>query len=192
MGKRSRCGFTARILFFLGGGETISETTLCTGWIPGAKSILVSTDCILSAKTVIELYSLRFKIERYFHELKQQAGCFCYHFWTKSMPWLNHFRKKRKNHPLETVTKEKQRQKILETIGAIKCHVMLSVISMGLIQMTSLTCSSQIDVEKIRYLRTPSHELVSEATVMHYLRHHIYRLMVKTPHLSITRIILEK
>lgn len=108
------------------------------------------------------------------------------------MPRLNHFLKKVEVHPLEAVTDEIQRGKILEPARAIECHVMLSVIAMGLLQMTSLAYSSQMHAEKIRYLRTPSHEIVSEVTVMHYLRHHIYRLMAKTPHLSITRIIMEQ
>lgn len=158
----------------------------------GTKSILVSTDCTMPPETVIRLYSYRFRIESCFRELKQQVGCFCYHFWTKAMPRLNHYHKKGECHELESITESAQRQKILQAAQAVECHVMLSVIAMGIIQMTSLKYSSQLQVEGIRYLRTPSLAVVSEATVMCYLRQHIFRLMVKTPHLSITRIIMEK
>jgi len=46
------------------------------------------------------LYSYRFGIESCFRELKQQLGGFGYHFWTRAMPKLNHFKKKRMPDPL--------------------------------------------------------------------------------------------
>lgn len=158
----------------------------------GSKSILVSTDSTLSPETIIRLYSYRFRIECCFRELKQQIGCFCYHFWTQSMPRLSHYRKKDAPHPLASVMHADQRLKILKTVQAIEGHVMLSLIAMGILQMISLKFSSQMHSEGIRYLRTPSLDIVSEASVMAYLRRHFFRLMAHAPFLSVTRFISER
>lgn len=93
---------------------------------------------------------------------------------------------------MEAVTKTKAREKILKTVQAIECHVMLSIIAMGLLQMVALKFSNQMNVDSFRYLRTPSLSTVSEATVMCYLRRHIFRLMAKNPILCVTRIITDK
>lgn len=69
---------------------------------------------------------------------------------------------------------------------------MFSCIAMGLLQMIALTYSREIKSNGMRYLRTPSRVVVSEATVMYYLRNHIFRIMMKEPVLSITRFIIEK
>lgn len=158
----------------------------------GIKSILVSTSLSIPPETVIRLYSYRFRIECCFRELKQQVGCFCYHFWTKSMPRLNHYQKKGAAHPLDAVVETKTRRKIMKTVQATECHVMLSVIAMGVLQMVALKFSGQMEVAKFRYLRTPSLAIVSEATVMCYLRKDIFRLMAKNPTLCVTRIITDK
>lgn len=40
-----------------------------------------------------------------------------------------------------------------------------------------------------RYLRTPSKETVSEATVMYYLRKHIFRIIAEKSESALTKII---
>ena len=54
----------------------------------GKDAILVSIDLNLTPKSIIKLYSYRFKIECTFRELKQVLGGFRYQFWSKSMPRL--------------------------------------------------------------------------------------------------------
>ena len=44
----------------------------------------------------------------------------------------------------------------------------------------------------LRYLRTPSRAIVSEATIMNYLRKSIFRLFAHNPNLPITKIIKSK
>lgn len=61
----------------------------------GTSTILVSTKLDLGPEKIIELYSYRFKIECTFRELKQVIGGFGYQFWSKSMPKLNRYAKKR-------------------------------------------------------------------------------------------------
>lgn len=108
------------------------------------------------------------------------------------MPKLNRFLKKEEAHPLEAVQDEQDRRRIEQTIQAIEGFVMCQCIAMGLLQLIALRFSSRTPALFFRYLRTPSHAVVSEATVAAYLRKSIFRLFVQNPHLSITKIIKSK
>ena len=89
--------------------------------------------------------------------------------------------------PMELVTEEHSRKKILEAVRAIEMHMMVSCIAMGILQCLSLNVCTEdgVPIEKLRYLRTPSKKRISEATVMYYLRKHIFRIMNKSPELRI-------
>lgn len=158
----------------------------------GRCSILVSTDLSLAATDITRLYSYRFKIECTFREMKQVTDAFGYRFWSKSMPKLNQYLRKEVTHPLEAVTNEQDRQRIQKTIQAIEGFVMCQCIAMGLLQLVALQFSGRMTGLFFRYLRTPSHAVVSEATVAAYLRKSIFRLFAQNPHLSITKIIKSK
>lgn len=135
------------------------------------RSVLVSTDLSLPPMQVIELYGRRFSIESCFRGLKQQFGGFCYHFWTRSMPKLSHFKKKDDPDPLETVQGEDCRRKILKTIDATERYVALVCIAMGLVQMMMFRTDNAKEIQATRYTRSKTEGVISEATMMHYLRH---------------------
>ena len=155
-------------------------------------SILVSTDLTLLATDIICLYGYRFKIECTFREMKQVIGAFGYRFWSKSMPKLNRYLKKGEPHPLEQVEDKQDQRRIHLTLQAIEGFVMCQCIAMGILQLIALRYSGRVPTLFFRYLRTPSHTVVSEATVAAYLRQSIFRLFAQNPHLSITKIIRSK
>ena len=68
----------------------------------------------------------------------------------------------------------------------------LSCIAMRTVQILSVCLTGTVDSGEIRYLRTPSKGKLSEAAIMYYLRHHIFRLMEKSSELCITQLIHEK
>ncbi|QQK81992.1 transposase [Salicibibacter cibi] len=155
----------------------------------GRLAILVSTDRTLAATDIIQLYGHRFKIECTFREMKQAIGSFGYRFWSKSMPKLQRYLKKGESHPLEHV---KDKENIRLTIKAIEGFVMCNCIAMGLLQIIAVRYSHRVPRLFFRYLRTPSKAIVSEATVMAYLRRSIFFMFARNPHLPLTQIIQEK
>ena len=175
-----------------GGKSCIRNCVLCWLNTVEQKSILASTNLSMEPLDMIRLYSYRFRIECAFRELTQQIGGFCYHFWSKGMPKLNRYLKKGMVHPLESITQSRAREKIIATVNTIECHMMLSVIAMGILQMLSLQYGSLLNISEFRYMRAPSKKTVSETTMMQHLRQHIFRFMVETPHLGITQIIKKK
>lgn len=158
----------------------------------GRPSILVSTDLGLPATDIIALYGYRFKIECTFREMKQVTHAFGYRFWSKSMPKLNRFMKKDAPSPLEAVTCAHDRYRIQKTLQAIEGFVMCQCVAMGMLQLIALRFSSRTSGLFFRYLRTPSHAVVSEATVAAYLRQSIFRLFAQSPHVVLTQIIKSK
>ncbi|MET3209946.1 UNVERIFIED_CONTAM: hypothetical protein ABIC26_002894 [Paenibacillus sp. PvR008] len=124
--------------------------------------------------------------------MKQVTDAFGYRFWSKSMPKLNRFLKKEETHPLEAVKGKPYQRRIGRALQAIEGFVRCQCIAMGLLQLVALSFSGRTPGLFFRYLRTPSHSVVSEATVAAYSRKSIFRLFVQNPHLTITKIIRSK
>ncbi len=157
----------------------------------GKRCIFACTDLTADPIRIAELYGFRFNIERFFREFKQQVGGFCYHFWTKHMPRLNHFAKRKDRDPLAHVSDEHDQERILKAIKATEGFVLFASIAMGILQMMSLKCTDGT-MKKTRYLRTPSKNGDSEATVMSYLRRNIFLMFLKYPDSFVTQFIRDK
>ncbi len=158
----------------------------------GIQSILASTSLSLDPLEIIKLYSHRFRIECTFRELKQQVGAFCYHFWSRYMPKLSYFHKKGDPDILEAVEAPREKQKVLEAAQAIELHMVLSCVAIGTVQMLALYIADKPANDKakaLRYLRTPSADIVSEATIMWYLRKYFFYFMAGNPGSVITQLI---
>ena len=154
-----------------------------------SRFILFSTDLSLSATDIIRLYFRRSRVEGAFRELKQQIGAFSYHFWSKSMPLLNRFRKKTDSLPLENVTSPQERKRILKTVRATELYALISSIAMGIIQILSIEFDTPELRAQLRYQRTPAGARISEANLMRYLRQRIFVFMAFQPENTITQII---
>lgn len=141
---------------------------------------------------IITAYACRSKIENMFREMKQQIGAFCYHFWTHAVPRLDRCRKKGSGDPLAQVRDSHGRQRIIKTLKATEGYVMSSSIAMGIIQILCLRYQDDIRAPSFRYLRTPSHGVMSEASMMAYLRQNLSRFMALQGSLTITKIISSK
>ena len=158
----------------------------------GKQIILVSTDLSMTPEDIITAYTYRFKIEAMFREMKQQLGTFFYHFWTKATPKLDRYSKKGSSDPLSKVTDAKQKDKIIKTVAATEGYVLLCCIATGILQMLCLKYEGSIKVSAFRYLRTPSHLVMSEASMMEYLRRNLFRFMAKQEQVTIAKIISGK
>lgn len=156
------------------------------------QAILACTDLDMPTEDIITAYAYRFKIEAMFREMKQQLGAFCYHFWTKAVPKLDRYRRKGSDDLLTQVTDSHSRKRIIDTLRAMEGYLMFSSIAMGIIQMLCLRYDGKIRVSDFRYLRTPSKQVMSEASMMAYLRCNLFRFMAQRSGFTITKIISGK
>jgi hypothetical protein len=156
------------------------------------RSILVCTNTAFSPEKIIRLYRYRFKIEVSFKNMKQIVHNFSYHFWTKSMPKLNRFAKKDALDPLTSISDEHAKNKITAALKAIEGFVMLGCITLGLLQMISLKFFSTDSTNFLRWQRTRSKTVVSEAVVADFIRKSIFRVFLFFPDLPIIKFITYK
>ena len=161
--------------------------------LEGKETILVSTDLTLSPEQIISLYCRRFKIECSFRELKQVVAGFSYRFWSKSMPKLNKYVKNEASQDkLRGIEDDKAQANIKLTVGAIDRFALLSCIALGLLQVVSILFANVFSGSAVRFMRTKSNSVPSEATVAHFMRINIYQLFRFFPDLAITWFISQK
>ena len=155
------------------------------------KSIFVSTDLTLSPEQIIRLYGYRFKIECCFRELKQVIAGFTYRFWTCAMPKLNRYAKSGTD-PLQTVTDEKDKARVLAAFMAVERFVMTACVALGLLQLCALRFAPEINASPLRWLRTHSNGVPSEATTAHFMRKTIFYRSASTSLLPIFQFISDR
>ena len=149
---------------------------------------LASTDLTLSPVSIMRLYGYRFKIECSFRELKHTIAGFAYRFWSNAMPKLDRFAKSGVD-PLERVTNKNDRKLILAAINRTHGFLMLSCIAHGLLQICSLRFTSVINSAPLRWLRTRTNIVPSEASTADFLRKSIFSMFHFSSDLAIVRFI---
>jgi len=129
------------------------------------RMILMSSDLSLCPKQIIELYSLRFKIEVAFRHAVHNVGAFGYHFWMSNMRRL---KRRDGNQYLHRQTEE-YRAKVVRKMRAYHCFVQTGLIAQGMLQYLSMTCEEHVWQNFGTWIRTirpgvlPSEAVVSDA-----------------------------
>jgi hypothetical protein len=129
------------------------------------RMILMSSDRSLCPKQIIEIYSLRFKIEVAFRHAVHSVGSFGYHFWMLAMRPL-----KRRDGNQHLHRKSAQyRARVVRKMRAYHCFVQVGLIAQGMLQYLSMTCEEQVWKHFGTWIRTirpgvlPSEAVVSDA-----------------------------
>lgn len=141
-----------------------------------SRYVLMCSDLNLPAKTIIEIYSYRSKIEVTFLFLKHLLGGFCYRFWTKSLEKLG----RKKKADLSQLN-EYEFKKVSEVVEAIERYVNLAGIALGLLMYFALNYPSKIWSSYNGWMRTYSSEIPSEAVVQHVIRMEFFSTVWKVP-----------
>ncbi len=129
------------------------------------KIIMITTDLELQVEEVIRLYGLRFKIELGFKQASQVIGTFDYHFWMKEMVPL----KRRNGYQYLYMKTPEYRHQALEKVRSYPIHLIMGIISQGLMQYLSACHTEQVWISFGSWLRTicagvaPSERVVSLA-----------------------------
>jgi hypothetical protein len=153
--------------------------------------ILASNDLTLTPVQIIRLYSYRFKIECAFSQLKNTLAGFAYRFWSTAMPKLNRYASN-DTEPLEAVERENDKKLIGAAFRATQSYVTVSAIALGLLQICALRFTDEINASPLRWIRTRTNRVPSEATTADFLRKSIFRRFTSTANLSIIRFILQR
>lgn len=153
------------------------------------RTILVSTDLSLEPTEIIRLYSYRVKIEGGFRTMKQNIGTMAYHFWSKSMEKINHFRKASDPDPLDNVSSSEARTHIILTVRATEVYILMSCIAMGILQGISEEWDRYQFIGKLRYQRTQARKRPSEANIKAALCPGFFSLLDQNPAHELTKII---
>jgi hypothetical protein len=133
----------------------------------GVRKILVCTDLQLNAELIIRGYCVRFKIETAFKALVRILLAGCYRFWMLTM---KRQKKGAGDQYLHRASSD-YRQAIARKIGAYERFLNVAALSLGILQLVSLRCSTTVWARFASWLRTRTrHGFPSENVVRHTLR----------------------
>ena len=138
----------------------------------GRRIILATDDLKMSPAKAVELYARRFLCEEGFRSYKGDFHGMDYHFWTKSMEHLSHFRSKDLPHILDSAKTPAERKAILSSIKAAEVYMQGACIAQGIAQLISMDTPVGGEVQRYTKKRTHTHRKVSERDVLRYLHGH--------------------
>ena len=138
----------------------------------GRKIILATDRLTMKPAEVVEAYGRRFGCESGFKVYKELFKGMKYHFWTKSMDHMSHFRSADMPHILEGITDEHRRKKILEAIKASEVYMQCACIAQGISQLISMDQPVGGEVQKATRKRTYTERKVSEKDICNYITKH--------------------
>ena len=124
-------------------------------------------------EAIIRAYGLRFKIETGFDDLKNDMGCFNYHFWSKSLP------KKKRWQEIELPIDDKSKANIARTKQAIETHVSMCSIAYGIMTIIGFTHTREIWDAFSGWLRTVRSPIPSIATTRNAIAQIFYAYLPK-------------
>ena len=186
-GKEEQVSFMSRDLLW--GKQHYQLLRFVVAQISGSMPIiLASNDLTLGPAQMIRLYSYRFKIECCFFNLKNTVAGFAYRFWSTAMPKLNRYAPT-KLSPLESVVGANDRRLVSAAFRATQGYVMMACIAVGLLQICSLRFAQEINASPIRWLRTRTNSIPTEATTADFMRKTIFKHFGEDVNLPIIHII---
>jgi hypothetical protein len=188
-GKEETISFLYRDLLW--GKKHYQPLRFVVAQIAGASPIiLASNDLTLSPVDIIRLYSYRFKVECAFSQLKNTLAGFAYRFWSMAMPKLKRFAPSN-TEPLEKVMDENGKRLICSAFRATQGYVTVAAMALGLLQICSLRFKDEVNASPLRWLRSRSNVVPSEATTADFLRKTLFKAFASSPFLPIIRFILQ-
>lgn len=114
------------------------------------KTIYLSSDLSLTAKQIIETYSLRFRIEITFRQAIHTIGTFAYHFWMREMTPI------KKGDGDQSLTEKSNRYKkmVKRKINAYNLHIQLGIVAQGILQFISVSAPALVWSSFHSWIRT--------------------------------------
>ena len=154
-----------------------------------ATFILLCSDLTMDPTEILQLYSVRFKIEVTFKVLKHIIGGLCYHFWTSCWKDLNG-----PSLSLEDIKDMPERSKelIAVTMNAIEAFLNIALIATGILQLLALRCSEKVWQRHRWWMRTYSSDVPSEEVVKRVIQNEFYHHFRDFKHTAIYKIIRDK
>ena len=160
---------------FLWGNGHYQMLRFVIAQVYGSKPIiLASTDLTLLPEQILRLYSYRFKIECCFFNMKHTIAGFAYRFWSVAMPKLNRYAKSGTD-ALEAVSDSRDKKLIAAAFRATHAYVMTACVAIGLLHVCALLCADEINASPLRWLRTKTNVIPSEASTADFLRKTIFK-----------------
>ena len=179
----------------LWGKDLYQELRFVLVLVDGVQNIFVSTSLLLSPEKIIMLYCCRSKIEVLFNAFKNVISGFGYHFWNRLTPILNKFDPAKaadENLKALGLSLPEAKRLIQNTYDATEGFVMFCSIATGILQLIALTFTAEINAAPVRWLRTYTNVIPSEASTAVALRDDFCRVCHLWPDLGIVRIIRQK